>query len=364
MMSRRVLVAMSGGVDSAVSAHLLLKQGYHVVSATMLLLPCNKTAGIRNNCCCGEESINAARRISLQLGIPHYVKDISDMFEQKIITRFVNEYSCGRTPNPCVWCNKEIKFGALLEEAHNLGQELIATGHYARIEKDCNTNRLLLKKGSDLKKDQSYFLYSLSQKQLSSILFPLADITKTEIRRIASEIGISSYNTPESQDVCFVSNNNYAQFIKERIGEKQHFGSFRDSSGKILGQHKGIELYTIGQRRRLGISGGEPLYVIKIDAQTGDIVIGSKKEVYSQTLTANNINWITFNKTPDNLRCNAKIRYTHKEAPATVSLLSDESIKITFDEPQLAVTPGQSVVFYEGDCVLGGGTIDSSEENL
>jgi tRNA-specific 2-thiouridylase len=358
--SRRVLVALSGGVDSAVSAHLLSKEGYELLAATMILLPCVGAAQpARPNCCCGEESINAARRISAQLAVPHSLVDLAEEFEKQIITRFLSEYSRGRTPNPCIWCNREIKFGLLLKKARALGCDTVATGHYAKVEKDPLTGKFLLKKGKDSKKDQSYFLFCLTQEQLSNALFPLAELTKTEVREIAKETGISAFNARESQDICFVPGNDYTRFLRGRLGDALIPGNFRDGSGKVLGIHGGVQLYTVGQRRRLGIAKGEPLYVLKIDLQSNEIILGSKDELYATTLAASELNWIGFDEAPDRLRCRARIRYSHQEAPATVRRISKDSAEVKFDEPQMAITPGQAVVFYDENRVLGGGTIDS-----
>jgi tRNA-specific 2-thiouridylase len=353
-----VLVALSGGIDSAVCAHLLSKEGYELLAATMILLPCAGTGEpARPNCCCGEESINAARRISAQLGVPHSLVDLAQEFEKRIIIRFLSEYSRGRTPNPCIWCNREIKFGILYQKARALGCDTIATGHYAKVEENPLTGKFLLKKGKDSKKDQSYFLFSLTQEQLSNALFPLAELTKTEVREIAKEAGISAFNARESQDICFVPGNDYTHFLRGRLSGALVPGNFRDSSGKVLGMHRGIQLYTVGQRRRLGVAGGEPLYVLKIDSQSNEIVLGSKEELYAAALTASELNWIGFDEPPEKFHCRARIRYSHKEAPATVSRISEDSVEVNFDEPQLAITPGQAVVFYDEDRVLGGGTI-------
>jgi tRNA-specific 2-thiouridylase len=356
----RVLVALSGGVDSAVCAHLLSKEGYELLAATMILLPCVRAdEPARPNRCCGEESINAARRISAQLAVPHSLVDLAEDFEKRIISRFLSEYSRGRTPNPCIWCNGEIKFGLLLKKSRAFGCDTVATGHYAKVEKDPLTGKFLLKKGKDSKKDQSYFLFSLTQEQLSSALFPLAELTKGKVREIATEAGISAFNARESQDICFVPGNDYTHFLRERLDSALIPGNFRDSSGKVLGMHGGIQLYTVGQRRRLGIAKGEPLYVVKIDSHSNEIILGPKEELYATTLTANELNWIGFDEAPDKLRCRARIRYSHKEAPATVRRICEDSVEVKFDDPQMAITPGQAVVFYDEDRVLGGGTIDT-----
>ncbi len=335
--NKKVVVAMSGGVDSSVAAALLKKQGHDVIGVTMKLFGCSTSAA------------EDARRVANKLGIPHYVLNFKDVFRRKVIADFVSEYDRGRTPNPCVRCNELIKFGALLKKAQQLGAGMIATGHYARISKGRN-GRYLLKKGIDGKKDQSYFLYPLSQKALSKSVFPLGGLTKDKVRKLAKKFGLNVADKPESQEICFVEGPISAFFRPEP-------GDIVDVNGKVIGRHKGYQLYTIGQRRGLGIAGEAPSYVVKIEPKANRIVVGSKGDVYGDDLIASHLNLISRPKITGPMKIKARIRYKNPESEARVMPLPGGRAKVRFKAPQFAITPGQSVVFYNGDVVVGGGII-------
>lgn len=356
-MPDRVLTAVSGGVDSAVAACLLKQAGSEVIAATMMLMPCIRNHETRRNSCCSARGIESARRICDRLGIRHAVVDMSAMFEQSVVAYFLEEYSRGRTPNPCVQCNRIIKFAALCVQAAAFGCARIATGHYARIERD-SSGRFLLRRGVDGSKDQSYFLWALSQEQLRIADFPVGEKTKSEVRDMAEEMGISDLTTPESQEICFVSDNSYHGFLKERIGRELAPGPIRDTSGAMLGTHEGIELYTIGQRRGLGVAGGRPLYVVDIVSSENLVVLGDREDAMTKRFTATGVNWISASSPPEQFEATVKIRYLHPGSSARVRF-EQGRLEVEFEEPQFAVTPGQSAVFYDGDLVLGGATIDA-----
>jgi len=354
-MTDRVLAAVSGGVDSAVTAHLLKQSGFEVVACTMQLMPCTETDETRRNSCCAATGIESARKICDSLGIPHSVVDMTSLFEQNVVKYFLDEYAKGRTPNPCVQCNRIIKFAHLCAHAAGLGCNRIATGHYARIGR-APEGRYLLKKGVDTIKDQSYFLAALNQDQLRIAKFPLGEKTKDEVRHVADEIGILEFVTPESQEICFVQENSYHPFLKSRLGENLHPGEIRDTSGKKLGEHEGIELYTIGQRRGLGIAGGKPLYVVDIVSRGNTVILGEREDAMTKSFAAMNPNWIYFDTPPESFEADVKIRYLH---PGTKAEIETERgvLQVELEEPQFAVTPGQLAVFYDGDTVLGSATI-------
>ena len=356
----KVAVAMSGGVDSSVAAALLHKEGHEVIGLTMQIVPSDiKSGGAGGSGGCYEhDAVTAAKRVADRLGIAHYAVDLRDIFAQGVITRFCREYTLGRTPNPCIWCNQLVKFGALRRRAGELGAHLIATGHYARIEKETATGRYLLKKGRDRSKDQSYFLYTLTQEQLGHSRFPLGEFTKAKVRQIAQEMGLPVADRPESQEICFIPDNDYARFLEKYIGDKAGPGPVIDTKGSFLGEHRGIIFYTVGQRRGLGISAREPLYVVAINREKNAIIVGSKSETYGTGLTASELNWIAIEAPKQPFRVRAKIRYLHKEAGAMVTPLGEDKVQVKFDEPQMAITPGQAVVFYDGDSVIGGGLIE------
>lgn len=355
-MPESVLAAVSGGVDSAVAVHLLTKSGLEVIAATMQLMPCTQDDEARRNSCCSLRGIESARRICDHLSIRHCVVDMTALFEKEVVGYFLSEYSRGRTPNPCVECNRLIKFAALRDHAASLGCARIATGHYARVEKN-GPGRYLLKRGVDGAKDQSYFLWALTQEQLRVAHFPLGEKTKDEVRAIAQEIGISDFVTPESQEICFVRENSYHPFIKARLGGELEPGPIRDTAGKELGTHEGIALYTIGQRRGLGVAGGKPLYVIDIIPAENVVILGERKEAMTKRFSAANPNWIAYETPPREFRATVKIRHAHPGAEARIKT-GQGGVDVEFEEPQFAVTPGQSAVFYDADSVLGGAIID------
>ena len=336
---------MSGGVDSSVAAFLIKDGGDECAGAIMRLLAQS-----------AEE--DAARSVAERLSIPFHVFPLECEFRENVIKPFIDAYRAGLTPNPCVDCNRSMKFGKFLELARGLGMSHIATGHYAVVERDAASGRWLLRRGADLKKDQSYVLWTLTQEQLSRTLLPLGSLSKDDAREIAEEQGFSNAHKKESQDICFVPDGDYAAFIRETTGRANEPGKFVDESGRVIGGHKGLIHYTIGQRRGLGLSLREPLYVRAKNATDNTVALCPESGLYSKTLTASRANFITVEKLDRPARVRAKIRYRAPEQPATVEQLSEDKIRIEFDEPQRAITPGQSVVLYDGDYVVGGGVID------
>ena len=351
----KVLIAMSGGVDSSVAAFLMKEQGCQCIGATMQLFH-NEDIGVkRTKTCCSLEDVEDARSVAFRLGIPYYVFNFSDDFKGQVIDRFIAAYERGATPNPCIDCNRYLKFERLYERARILGCDAIVTGHYARIEQE--NGRWLLKKSLDESKDQSYVLYSLTQEQLAHTRLPLGAMHKSETRRIAEEQGFYNADKPDSQDICFVPDGDYAGFIARFTGHNCSAGDFVDEEGHVLGRHKGIVHYTVGQRKGLGIAADAPLYVKQIDAASNRVVLSGNESLFSRELTANDFNWIAYDVPPRELRASARVRYHQREQAATVTVLGDGRVHLVFDEPQRAITPGQAVVLYDGDTVLGGGTI-------
>lgn len=341
----KTLVAMSGGVDSSVAAFLSKKAGNEIGGCYMIL-----------NEYITENGADDAKKCAENLGIPFFLADFSEDFKGNVLDYFVHEYLTGRTPNPCVECNKHIKFGKLLAFSKEKGFDKLTTGHYARIEQ--RDGRFFLKKAKDLTKDQSYFLYGLKQEQLSKVNLPLGEYTKDEIRQIASENGFENAHKKDSQDICFVPEGKYVDVIEKEAKTLPPHGEFEDKDGKVRGEHLGIYRYTYGQRKGLGISADRPLYVIDIDARANKVVLGDNEDLFAKEITVKNVNWIYEPLKEGTFRAKARLRYCHKEQPATIEILSDDSVRIIFDEPQRAATKGQSAVVYDGDYVVLGGIIE------
>ncbi len=342
-MSEKVLVGMSGGVDSSVAAKILMDAGYTVGGITLDL--CETTADCTDD----------AKSVCNRMGIEHYSLDLKNAFKKYVISDFITEYKLGNTPNPCIVCNKHIKFGEMLDKATELGFDKIATGHYARIEK--KDGRYLLLKAKDLSKDQSYVLYNLTQEKLSKVLFPLGDYTKPEIRSIAEKAGFVNADRPDSQDICFVPDGDYATFIEKTDGFKSQEGDYVDINGDLLGKHKGVINYTIGQRKGLGIALGKPQFVISKDAKLNKVVLGDEEHLFKKTVLINNVNFIPFDELEGEMKVRAKLRYRHEPAEAVIRNRDNGVVEIEFSEPQRAPSSGQAAVLYDGDIVVGGGTI-------
>jgi len=357
----RVLVAMSGGVDSSVTAALLSKAGYDVIGISMRL-GTHDTIEVDTEkpSCCSLEGIEDARRVAAQLGIPFYAVNYEASFAKYIVDYFCAEYSQGRTPNPCILCNQELKFGRLMKLAHQLEAEYVATGHYARIRYDSQLGRYLLLKGIDRGKDQSYALFSLTQEQLSHALMPLGEYTKKEVREIASELGLKTRDKPESQELCFIADDDYNRFLTERMPESIKPGPILDTRGNILGEHRGIQFYTIGQRKGLRLSLGKPVYVVKIDPANNAVIVGDKHELFKREFRVQNLNLIGREHLDEPIKAKVKIRYNDPGHRAMIFQISADEAKVQFDEPYGAITPGQAAVFYDNDVVIGGGWIVSN----
>ncbi|NPV28450.1 MAG: tRNA 2-thiouridine(34) synthase MnmA [Firmicutes bacterium] len=351
---KTVFVAMSGGVDSSVAAFLLKQKGYRVIGITMQIWPAGEDPEYGG--CCSLAAVEDARRVAAILEIPHYVWNFADIFEKKVIDYFCREYLSGRTPNPCLACNREIKFKALLGRVRALGADFLATGHYARIEYSSERGRWILRRGLDPRKDQSYVLYMLEQDQMPHLLFPLGTCTKEEVRRIAGSSGLPVAAKKESQEICFVPDGDYRRFLKERVpGIKP--GPIYDLKGNLVGYHEGLAFYTIGQRRGLGLALGYPAYVVEIDFPRNALIVGRKEDLKASGLVAEDANFIAIESLEAPREAEVKIRYTSPPVPAVISPGKNGTVEVRFAQPQKAVTPGQAAVFYEGDLVLGGGVI-------
>jgi tRNA-specific 2-thiouridylase len=381
---KRVVCGMSGGVDSSATAALLLEQGYEVIGITLKLWP-QDCVNRAEDKCCGPQAVTDARAVCHKLDIPYYLIDEAAEFQKHVIQYFADEYKAGRTPNPCVMCNQNLKFGRLIDRANQLGAEFIATGHFARIEKVCSSRReeaptekseirnpksemnqslvtsaatrYLLKRGRDLKKDQSYFLFSLRQDQLARAIFPLGEKTKSDTREVARHCRLKTADKEESMEICFVPDNDYGNFLRLSNLAQNHRGEIVDVHGNVLGHHHGVEFYTIGQRRGLGITTPKPVYVVELDAENNRVVVGDESAMECDEFNATNCNWIPFDKLTEPTEVTAKIRYNHPGTPATVTPTGNGAVRVKLHSAQRAVTPGQAVVFYQDDLVVGGGWI-------
>ena len=353
---KKALIAMSGGVDSSVAAYLMKEHGYDCIGVTMKLFQ-NEDAGVsRKKSCCSLDDVEDARSVAHNLGIPYYVFNFTADFKKQVMDRFVAAYENGATPNPCIDCNRYLKFDRMYRRARELGIGYVVTGHYARIQQS-ETGRWLLLKGPAPQKDQSYVLYAMTQEQLAHTQFPLGTLRKEEVRAIAEAQGFVNAQKHDSQDICFVPDGDYAAFIRRRTGKTYPEGNFVDPEGHILGRHKGIIHYTIGQRRGLGVSGGRPLYVKEIRPEDNTVVLADDCSLYERTAIATDFNWIALEAPASPIRVQARARYHQPEQDATATVLPDGRVQVTFDHPQRALTKGQAIVLYQGDVVVGGGTI-------
>ena len=350
----KALIAMSGGVDSSVAAYLTMTLGYTAVGCTMRLFE-NEAVDARQQTCCSLDDVTDAKTVCRRLGIEHYVFNFADEFQKKVVGRFAEAYFEGKTPNPCIDCNRFLKFGKLFERADLLGCEKVVTGHYARIEEE--NGRFYLKKGLDEGKDQSYVLYHLTPAQLSRVLFPLGDLSKSEVRRIAEEQGFLNAKKPDSQDICFVPDGDYARVVQKVLGKESAPGPFLSPDGRVLGEHKGIIHYTVGQRKGLGIASSAPLYVTDVRSDLNAVILSHGEGLFTRTFEAQDLNLNGGEDFSSPRRVKVKIRYRAPEQPATVERTGEDTLRVTFEEPQRAVTRGQSAVVYDGDTVLGGGEI-------
>ena len=368
MSVQTIAVAMSGGVDSSTVAAMLRAEGHTVVGLTMQLWNQRRLAGREGmpeqvqGRCCSIDDVYDARRVAEDLGIPYYVVNHEDRFEQDVVRPFVQEYLSGRTPIPCSLCNNHLKFDQLLITARQIGADLLATGHYARCEFDPERNRWLLRRAADPAKDQTYFLFGLTQEQLSRTRFPLGEMNKPQVRELARQHGLALAEKPDSQEICFVPGGDYKRFIDAYLADQGESlpdtsGELVTTDGKVLGRHEGIHNFTVGQRKGLGVATGSPLYVININGEKGQVTVGGGEELLAHQLVARQINWIAIDELRGPMRVRAKIRHRHEPAAAVIENTANDEVLVTFDDPQRAVTPGQAVVFYDGDIVVGGGWI-------
>ncbi len=358
---KRVLVAISGGVDSSVAAAILKRKGFKVIGVFLKFWQPSFPRGKQvENICCSEQALFSARQLAEKLDIPFYIFDASSIFKKTVVDYFISEYKAGRTPNPCMMCNKFVKFGWLIDQAKKLGAQFVATGHHARIKLNKKTGFFELFRGKDRKKDQSYFLWMLSQKQLAHILFPIGNYTKAEVRKMAKKWSLPTGERKESQGICFIPDRDVPQFLKRYIRKLKKPGPIKDLKGNVLGTHQGLAFYTIGQRQRIGIGGRKgkkgPLYVIALDIKTNSLIVGEDKDCFSKELLAEKVNWIV--PVSSSFKCEAQIRYGHLPEKAKINRLNSE-VKVEFFKKVRAITPGQAVVFYQGDKLLGGGIIKS-----
>lgn len=356
-MTKKALVAMSGGVDSSVAAYLTKEMGYNATGVTLKLFDNEDIGETKEKTCCSLDDIDDARNVCRKIGIPYYVYNFKDSFKENVIDRFISAYENGTTPNPCIDCNRYIKFEKLIRRAEELEFDKVVTGHYSIIEYDEGADRFLLKKSADLSKDQSYVLYSLTQKQLSKTLLPLGNLTKSYVREIAESLNLINAKKHDSQDICFVPDGDYAKFIEQYTGRTYPNGNFVDENGNILGEHKGIIRYTVGQRKGLGLALPCPMYVKEKNLEENKVILCENHRLFSKELYATDINLISCDRIDKPMRVKARVRYNQPEKPATVEQTDNNTLHITFDEPQRAISKGQAVVLYDGEYVIGGGTI-------
>jgi tRNA-specific 2-thiouridylase len=352
----RIVVAMSGGVDSSVAAALLFEAGHEVIGLSMQLYDQRRSPEAFGSCC-SLDDLHDARRVAAAIGFPHYLVNFEREFRQRVVDDFVAEYAAGRTPIPCVHCNADLKFATLVERAAGLDASAVATGHYARVAFDEEARRYRLLRSEDADKDQTYFLFALTQEQLAHAMFPVGHLTKSEVRAHASRLGLAVADKPDSHEICFVPDGDAAGFVERRLGQVQP-GEIVDTGGRVLGRHRGIHRLTVGQRRGIGLAHGVPMYVLRLEPSEARVVVGPREELGRRVLTASRVNWIAGHAPDGPVRATARIRHRHRDAAAAITPIGADRASVEFAEPQLAVTPGQAVVFYQGDEVVGGGWID------